>query len=543
MRGVVVVHGVGQHKRGEFLAEVAEGLADSLEFSPEGNARPTVRREMDISSHPATATLHITAPDGRQMAWYFREAHWQDALLAPAARTVYGWFLRQGWGLVANEWRQLRDLSNSRAYGAGDPPYTPGFGTNLLYLIDFAVFALLRLLLFLIVLPVLLVALEFIYYARFVPGFNPFGWLDALQKLIHKLDPLLSESLGDAQRYLEHGAWAASVRGVVERVLIDMLRNDAVENITVIAHSLGCVVSYEAMARDGAVAQEIRRLRGQGKPDKKITFVTLGSGINQLFAASQRERRHSVPRFPHPLAREIIGDAALTVDQARARFYWLDIVSRLDPVPVGQVLDDRWRQASGIKEEQIKRRKVVNLDSPFRDHSFYFLNRDLVLPRIARAINGGTDYPWPSSGITVEKRRHHTSRVSLLTIMRLAMMVMIIGQLALTLAWPWYRNEPVAWMETKIIGDDSARVVYCYITNGNLHSAAYLGALSSSMTQPQTPKQRVEAKELRERAEDCLVQGNILNLDASGILVAGILALFLFWGYGSVQRRLFPGLF
>ena len=40
------------------------------------------------------------------------------------------------------------------------------------------------------------------------------------------------------------------------------------------------------------------------------------------------------------------------------------------------------------------------------DHTTYWANKDLVMPRIARAINNGIDYPWPEADITKERRAH-----------------------------------------------------------------------------------------------------------------------------------------
>ncbi len=72
MHGVVTVHGVGEHKRGDFLASVVNGLADALETSPdEDGAQPEVRRHMDVRSDPATATLEIASPQGEASVWRF----------------------------------------------------------------------------------------------------------------------------------------------------------------------------------------------------------------------------------------------------------------------------------------------------------------------------------------------------------------------------------------------------------------------------------------------------------------------------------------
>jgi hypothetical protein len=88
------------------------------------------------------------------------------------------------------------------------------------------------------------------------------------------------------------------------------------------------------------------------------------------------------------------------------KFFWLDIYARRDPVPAGDLDDDIIVQAEVDPEWQVKRRKVINTDNIMFDHTSYWANKDTVMPRIARAINSGTEYPWPEAGITPEKLSH-----------------------------------------------------------------------------------------------------------------------------------------
>ena len=74
---------------------------------------------------------------------------------------------------------------------------------------------------------------------------------------------------------------------------------------------------------------------------------------------------------------------------------------------------------------------MINLDNPVRDHSYYWKNRALVIPRIARAINGGAEYPWPEAGITDEKVKRHIQGVALLVLLRLLMAIIVIGCLVM----------------------------------------------------------------------------------------------------------------
>jgi len=49
------------------------------------------------------------------------------------------------------------------------------------------------------------------------------------------------------------------------------------------------------------------------------------------------------------------------------------------------------------------------------------------MPRIARAINGGTEYPWPEAGITQEKLARHIGGVAVLSILRLLVGAIVVA--------------------------------------------------------------------------------------------------------------------
>jgi hypothetical protein len=99
--GVIVIHGIGDNqKRGDQLARVTNHLADALLGSPVRDETgrpvyPVIEREMDVTSDPPSAALHITAPDGTKATWVFKEAFWADAFPPPAASTVLRWLGNQ----------------------------------------------------------------------------------------------------------------------------------------------------------------------------------------------------------------------------------------------------------------------------------------------------------------------------------------------------------------------------------------------------------------------------------------------------------------
>jgi hypothetical protein len=177
---------------------------------------------------------------------------------------------------------------------------------------------------------------------------------------------------------------------------------------------MGAVVSYDALTEGGNIAQAVGRLAAEDR--KKITLVTVGGAVNRVFAMvpspngpkpknrDKGEIKFNDLQISRPLAKEITGagqgNRAAPLEDS---FFWLDIFARRDPVPAGPLGGQIVANAGIDPVRQLKERMVINKDSMIFDHVAYWENRELVMPRIARAINGGTQYPWPEAGISQEK--------------------------------------------------------------------------------------------------------------------------------------------
>jgi hypothetical protein len=250
--------------------------------------------------------------------------------------------------------------------------------------------------------------------------------LEKVLKWVRKLDPFITNSFGDVHKYMEHEVWRANARGRLEDIIIAMLNEnggpEAIKDITIIAHSMGCVVAYDALAERGKVAIEIEKKIKKAKngwKQKKITFVSVGSAINQVWELYANDQ------FKRPLAKEITGSGSgKTPEQQKEQFHWLDIWARRDPVPAGH-LNHAVIEKAGVHSQQFKGRRIINMDSIFLDHSAYWSNKDDCIPRIAEAIN--TDKPlWPGADITEKKltqRIKYASRFRWLTLKLLAQIV------------------------------------------------------------------------------------------------------------------------
>jgi len=358
--------------------------------------------------------MQITSPYGEKATWLCQEAFWNDAFPPPNATQVLGFGLRQNLGRqIASLLGMFQDPGNEdlptdterkkeqaktkpgeRPTVAVDPGKKAGVRVKA---------SLISTLAFIPLVVLTYVLLGLIWLLHFVPSIGP---LDKIITWVRKLDPFITSSLGDIQRYVDHEVWSANARARVEKVVIDMLKKDGMKDITIVAHSMGTVVAYDALTEGGSIAQEIAK--SGAKDRKKITFVSVGGAINRVFAmipppGTGKKRKYNEAQITKPLAKEITGAASgESPAKLQDQFYWLDIYARRDPVPAGPVDKEIVDRAKIDAEIQMKEREVINKDSPFFDHVAYWGNQELVMPRIVRAINRGTEYPWPGSEITKE---------------------------------------------------------------------------------------------------------------------------------------------
>lgn len=94
--GVVVVHGIGDQRPGDTIADFSKALCDSLINSPSGEVPPEIQLKSDVSGSPPSVTLQITSPDGKEKAtWICQEAYWNDAFPPPPPTRVLWWGVNQ----------------------------------------------------------------------------------------------------------------------------------------------------------------------------------------------------------------------------------------------------------------------------------------------------------------------------------------------------------------------------------------------------------------------------------------------------------------
>ncbi|MCS7206515.1 MAG: hypothetical protein NZ951_01040 [Dehalococcoidia bacterium] len=427
VHGIIAIHGIGEgQRRGEFLAELVNAVADFLE-----EAGGKVERRFQVGER-ATAYLRVTAPEGVE-EFEFVEAYWADAFPPPRATAVLGWLWPQVRAQVSLLWAGLRDAANDATFdptGRGAPAvrnHTPTFswGTRLAHVAWLVTLAILLLVAGVVFLPVLAL-LQVLMLLPLPSALGPMGLLGKTIAPVLAIEPFLIRVVGDTYRYVNDGAWAANIRGIVERCLVEMVVRPEVSDITIVAHSQGCAIAYDALAEGSPVGQALRL------HPKRLTLVTLGSGINRIFALAHNSSSYARRRFSLPLDSAVRGAGqVLALEDLRRRFYWVDLYARLDPVPAGPVSDSILRQA-GLDPGQVKRRRVINTDNPVSDHSLcsYLGNRDLVLPRVVRALYGGDDRWKEVTSVRPEQVRWRTRAVAFI---HLPWVIWVWGVMALAL--------------------------------------------------------------------------------------------------------------
>ena len=294
--GVIVIHGIGDNMvPGGLLADITNSLANALIESPEKDGTgklkwAKIRREADLSGDPPSVTLYIKHPIEEQKAtWICKEAFWDDAIPAPKASTVL-WkllrtnikkhleFFRNGWKDPGNseykdkesterfhytvktlkdiDIKNLKGMKKEQIDTIATSTYIKVNSTTTPFWI----------------LPLACVAylvFAFLWICQFIPSIGP---LEKVLKWVRKLDPFISNSFGDIHKYMEHEVWRANARGRLEDIIIAMLNENggpkAIKDVTIIAHSMGCVVAYDALAKGGKVALEIEKIKKANKNKK-----------------------------------------------------------------------------------------------------------------------------------------------------------------------------------------------------------------------------------------------------------------------------------
>ena len=342
--GVVVVHGQGDNQiRGAQLAAIVNPVVDLLREA--GNA---VSFAFDGDARPPVATIDLRRPatdpesdEPDHHVFKLREAFWGDAFPPPSAEEVTRWALS---GLGAQIEGVRRGWWDTPTTAQKVPWYLNWWYRAMLVVLTPVLMAL-SVLTFLVLRPLA----WFIYTLARTPGVGLFGVTERIAQAVASLDPFLSRTLGDAERFVTDGAWAANVRDRVEDEVCALLEDETIEDIVLIGYSAGATVCYDALLEDRRVPRLARELAGRGRVTP-IRLMTIGSGLFHMWSFSHMDRSHVAERKRLSVGRL---DKFITgVDGPEPDFpFWTDVFARFDYVAAGPIrpqIADRSALSEGV---------------------------------------------------------------------------------------------------------------------------------------------------------------------------------------------------
>lgn len=400
--GVLLVHGIGDHREGETLLSFGEPMIDWLrEWLRRGGGEDARGRLRVVDARlkatrteadsPAYALAQLSLSDERDVVperWLFTEAWWGETVQPPDSLRLLSWLLARGPLLVYAHFlaAPCRIASTFRQWLRALAAF--GLASALQALV------LLALLLWLI----------------------PIGpWRRALGAAVRAL----TLTLGDSFVLLEQDVQRAAMTARVRRMLAWL--DARVERIAVVAHSQGGAIAHEAL-RAGATGK-VRLFASLGSGLEKLQFLRLVrehrkgvaascagvpcalAGVPMLFAGlaaggnpgwlvggftlcgvalfAAAALLNALEYYAVQMG-TAMGEARLTTLAPDA--LWLDLYASDDPVPMG--LRSFLRRRGFVKRE-----RVVNRHSLLHDHTLYFSNRHAVLPRLWRRLAGLSQTP------------------------------------------------------------------------------------------------------------------------------------------------------
>lgn len=432
-RGIVVVHGVGEHTKGSYVSGFVEELAKFLCNVPElsdGKVQLTARNRTDTSD-TSWATIHIKNPDAAKPdeEWHIREAWWTRTFQPSKPGRIYLWAILAGLALLWSAWVQqarrgwlaFRNPAKlaqwpterigrpfDRANHVPLPPAEqgvwrqPSAGTAKSVL-DAVVWLVLTSL-YVVLGAIGLLLIGVVYLLLVLPLSHVFPAF--ANQLLKVLTHLIVFTLGDQEAMTTRQLALAAAANEVNTGLWNMLSADGMrsrrnndeefegyETVSVVAHSGGCVVSMAALksadfARFRDEAATFRR--GNQAVDfhrpGRINWVTVGSGLNLAWNV----------RFGKGAADRALWQRPLD------RVNWLNLYARYDPVSQGPAPAGMVASLAGPDPEAVPLRasadaapaprppfaavRVANTDSPWGDHGAYWSNHAEVMSRVVHVL-------------------------------------------------------------------------------------------------------------------------------------------------------------
>ncbi len=292
-RCVLIVHGVGEQRKSDTLLYIGSPLFDwVMRWARLYYGRPAahvgrvdlsfVPYDVGAGDTPAYAVLEL--PDQR---WYFAEAWWAGSSFHPDFGTMLLWSFVHLFDILAqmlrNTAERARYLIHPKARATSSQPgrfwQLVDFANCIILGVGYAVSVAVG---YVLLVPLMILAQ--------IP-------IESVQNfiLVKLLQPIMTADAGEFRMFVDDELQAANIRRRVGDAAGALMEHAQCDELTIVAHSEGCVVSL-GMLTDPAFAEVARRTR------KLLTF---GAGSEQVLAgqADTRSivwpagRRHAVDGF------------------------------------------------------------------------------------------------------------------------------------------------------------------------------------------------------------------------------------------------------
>jgi hypothetical protein len=372
-RGIVVTHGVGNQRRVDQLDVVVEPLMTFLCQSLGYNNVHLVARTQVSDDLLASARIHLTPPGAEPEEWYVREAWWAQTFRPSASVTILSWAVGAAFFHLRSTWQYVLVRNVRRATGHAPLPQGVGvwavvgagpvravcdalvwLAITVGYLAIYAAGAVL-------ILP---------FYVFLLLPFSLL-WPAGVGAVQRALVNVLTGGIGDQHATTNRQVAVAGAADTVAQALWYFLAPDrpdkrAYDTVTLIAHSGGCVVTYDALARD-----DVQRWLRDPKHPRRMTWITVGSGLNLAWRMRARAKAR---------------DEAFWSRSLRDTVNWIDIYARYDPVPQGPAPEALVARLMGEEPRPYVSVRTSNHDWPLSDHGAYWNNLEEAMSRIVHVI-------------------------------------------------------------------------------------------------------------------------------------------------------------
>jgi hypothetical protein len=323
----------------------------------------------------ASARIRLTLPCTTEPfeEWHIREAWWAQSFRPSGSATVLGWALVAAYYHVVTTAKgvfghNVARLAAGRPKQDGSGVWTREETGKLHALFDIVVWLVITLG-YLFVYAVGAIVILPLYVFLLLPLVAL--WPSAIGRLQVALVNTVTGGIGDQhattnRRVAAAGAADSVVRALWYFIAPGRLGSSVYDTVTVIAHSGGCVVSFDALVR-----HDVRRWLSESTSLRRVTLMTVGSGLNLAWRMRAKRKARDCAFWDRPLGDHV---------------NWIDIYSRFDPVPQGPPPVEMVEALVGPPPHPFVTVQVTNRDWPLSDHGAYWENFEEAMSRMVHAI-------------------------------------------------------------------------------------------------------------------------------------------------------------